>query len=1091
MSADLPSDPGPPPPGGDTTAVSAGVTIPDYQLLQHIGDGAFGEVCLAQSIATGRYRAVKIVRRNRLPDQRSYEIEFAGLKTFEEVSREHLGFIDILHISRHDEAGYFYYVMDLADDVEAGQQINADTYRAKTLATELAKHGRLPVSESIRIGLALAEALAELHEHGLVHQDIKPSNIVFVRGSPRLADIGLVAEASRSPHSVVMGTPAYMDAQVHGTTRGDLYSLGKILYVMASGRPAKDWPAWPTDPIPADELDDFRELDRIFRRACHSEVAARYANAEQIREALWPLRISASIRRLQAMARLFATFKRFAGVGLLLMALAALAGYQWKLRQRQIEDLHTRQVGSFVAYGTRAVDEQDLLGSLPWFAEALRLDQNNPANVATHRLRLASVLQNAPALVQMRFVERGIGYAAFAGQENQLLAPSPDGRWGILDLIGGHSIYPATFGTTNWNELPSISLTAGLALTSGDPTNAVRLWKLGTGEELPPFIYGTNLSSAVISPDGQWAAAAVEQSGILKSVLLWNVPTRQPGWVSHQHSKGILNLSFSHDGKRLTSAGEDGLVCVYETAAGRCLLRLDKHTNWVYYATFSPDDTLIATASFDRSVRVWNSLTGNESAPPIWHRDGVYSVEFSTEGSRLVTACLDFTVRVWEREKPTGRPVLSQLLRHDAKPVYAGFSPQGRHIVTATHDGTIRVWHLRPETSGKILPAKALSSDGRHYVQESNGQVQLADARDQLVLRSFPIGTRPFLKALISDRGERVLIVTGALDPSAAKQAEARGWSCRTGQADEFAVSLPVPLPELVLSPNGKRLAVLDIKTHHLAVWDLAAGRQLFQTEERVRHVAFDPLGQKLALALPGIHGVVIQHLDKGIQQRTAPLRHSLPVGSMMWDSQSRYLLTACWDYSFAADAARLWDTSTGKQASPALNHKDGVRFASFSPGDKKIVSCGEDFVAILWEPRSGRQLAPPLVHKHQVVHAAFSKDGRWLATACRDGTARVWDTETGEPITPPLPHGDELDYVQFLDGTSQLCARNTNGVYRVWRLSPDPRSVEHLAQIAEVLSSQCGNPGEIMRAATKRELSASWNKLRSLYPDDLGPEAR
>jgi len=99
--------------------LATAVTITDYVLIRMIGGGAFGEVWLAQSRATGRYRAVKIVYKERVPTAHSYETEFAGLKRFEEISRESLGFVDILHISRHDEAGYFYYVMELADDLEA------------------------------------------------------------------------------------------------------------------------------------------------------------------------------------------------------------------------------------------------------------------------------------------------------------------------------------------------------------------------------------------------------------------------------------------------------------------------------------------------------------------------------------------------------------------------------------------------------------------------------------------------------------------------------------------------------------------------------------------------------------------------------------------------------------------------------------------------------------------------------------------------------------------------------------------------------------------------------------------------------------
>src|SRR6185503_17569888 len=85
-----------------------------------------------------------------------------------------------------------HYIMEVADDVQSGEQIDPERYRPRTLASELKNRGRLPVQECQRIGLALSAALGHLHECGLVHRDIKPSNIIFVRGVPKLADIGLV-----------------------------------------------------------------------------------------------------------------------------------------------------------------------------------------------------------------------------------------------------------------------------------------------------------------------------------------------------------------------------------------------------------------------------------------------------------------------------------------------------------------------------------------------------------------------------------------------------------------------------------------------------------------------------------------------------------------------------------------------------------------------------------------------------------------------------------------------------------------------------------------------------------------------------------
>jgi hypothetical protein len=91
-------------------------SVPDYDLLRRIGGGAYGEVWLARSKATGALRAAKIVWRRTFEDERPYRREFEGIQRFEQISREHPSQLALFHIGRNDPEGYFYYVMELADD---------------------------------------------------------------------------------------------------------------------------------------------------------------------------------------------------------------------------------------------------------------------------------------------------------------------------------------------------------------------------------------------------------------------------------------------------------------------------------------------------------------------------------------------------------------------------------------------------------------------------------------------------------------------------------------------------------------------------------------------------------------------------------------------------------------------------------------------------------------------------------------------------------------------------------------------------------------------------------------------------------------
>lgn len=367
MSADLPALPhdlsrvagskegsAPPPP-----------RIPDHELLRCIGKGSYGEVWLARNVM-GTYRAVKIVHRRNFEDDRPYEREFEGIQRFEPISRSHPSQVNILHVGRNDEAGCFYYVMELADQagqaaslssvllnqpkpvagaaavehpspalrassppVQRGERdggkgdsdfplrnphsaINPESYQPRTLRSELQVRGRLPVEECIEIGLSLATALEHLHGHGLVHRDIKPANIIFIHGIPKLADIGLVTNQGDGRSFV--GTEGYLPPEGPGSPQADLYSLGKVLYEMATGHDRMDFPELPTDLGQLPERQRLLEFNELLLKACADKPDNRYQSAAALRADLQYLQDGHSlcVRRAKRRRR-----QVLAGIGVL------------------------------------------------------------------------------------------------------------------------------------------------------------------------------------------------------------------------------------------------------------------------------------------------------------------------------------------------------------------------------------------------------------------------------------------------------------------------------------------------------------------------------------------------------------------------------------------------------------------------------------------------------------------------------------------------------------------------------------------------------------------------------------------------------
>jgi TolB-like protein/Tfp pilus assembly protein PilF len=270
--------------------------IPDFELLRRIGQGSYGEVWLARNIL-GTYRAVKIVDRKAFQDEEAFEREFSGLQQFEPVSREHGGFVAILHVGRNREEGFFYYVMELADNDSNDGRIEPETYVPKTLSNELARCGRLSVEQAAQLGLSLSQALAELHQRGLVHRDVKPSNIIFVKGHAKLADIGLVAQAGEKAR---LGTEGYIPPEGPGKPQADLYSLGMVLYEATTGTDRLDYPALPPDFDTMAQREAFLKLNSIILKACDTDLRKRYQTANEISDDVARLGLGTAMPRVRS-----------------------------------------------------------------------------------------------------------------------------------------------------------------------------------------------------------------------------------------------------------------------------------------------------------------------------------------------------------------------------------------------------------------------------------------------------------------------------------------------------------------------------------------------------------------------------------------------------------------------------------------------------------------------------------------------------------------------------------------------------------------------------------------------------------------------
>ena len=187
--------------------------------------------------------------------------------------------------------------MEVADDRWTGQDIKPESYDPWTLRSHLAQRGRVSIAECLDIGLHLAAALEHIHKNGLIHRDVKPSNIIFINAVPKLADIGLVTnpDAARS----FVGTEGYIAPEGPGSLQADIYSLGKVLYEISTGRDRLDFPELPTVLKDLPDKEAMVQFNEVVLKACEVDPKLRYQTAGEMSGDLWALKSGQSIRNIQ------------------------------------------------------------------------------------------------------------------------------------------------------------------------------------------------------------------------------------------------------------------------------------------------------------------------------------------------------------------------------------------------------------------------------------------------------------------------------------------------------------------------------------------------------------------------------------------------------------------------------------------------------------------------------------------------------------------------------------------------------------------------------------------------------------------------
>ena len=1002
--------------------------VPDHELRRRIGAGSYGDVWLARNVM-GTYRAVKMVYRDTFDHARPFEREFTGIQKFEPVSRLHDGLVDILQVGRNDQAGYFYYVMELADPVglrsasapgggESEKAIRSETktgqsdtqllfarqpefaesYEPQTLASELQWRGRLPFEECLPLFLSLTSALGHLHQHGLIHRDIKPSNIIFVNGVAKLADIGLVVEQGKSDSYV--GTEGYIPPEGPGTKQADLYSLGKLFYEIATGNDRTKFPTLPVDLSNVAASKGLLELNAVFVKACANSTRDRYQSAEEMQADLALLQSGKSVKRMRVIERRLVQATRLGSVVAVLLALALMA-YVYSESQGR-EARHNFQL-----------------------AERQRLRAEGAERDATEKLWSAYLAQ---ARAGRRSARAGQRFESLeAVRQAAAIRPSIDLRNEAIASLALADLRPLPAPLTSRDQKQYSAFDEALErFVRVDTNGAVSVCRVSDGAELmrlPDRISLGNLYSA-FSPNGRFLALYHRGGGL----LAWDLESQKR--ILHlPHDNALLTCAFTPDNQTIVTSYSPDQVVFRDLKSGE--------TNQTFatrvvpeHLALSGDGQKLALCS-DSSSRVEIlDVPSGDSRHELKHPNGVLAVAWSPDARWLATGCLDANVYLWDTETGQRRQVLSGHRGSVAEVLFLG---DEQLLASVSWDGTTRLWDTH---TGRPLVSMAGGASFTKFnprTRRLGGQYREWSQLDlyEVVL---PTAMRTFAEPTTERRGglnfvdfspDERWLVSGASDG-------VRVWNLTEGRP---AAHLPMEMALTVLfTPDGGSLVT--------CAWSGLLRWPMTRPAEDELQLG-PPTAAAPALTRPKIFvraGLIgsntvftTMHLEpiQGYRSGTnfLQLAGSEYTTSIAASADGKWIAAGSWN----RPKVRLWDAQNGKMIRqlPTLDST----LVAFTPDSRWLVSGASDEYCF-WDVATGeRGLRIARARAGNIWGPmAFTRDGKVMVIARSRWLVQLLETASGRELASlEQPEAGAVAWLAFNPSGTQLAV--ASDVVHVWDL--------------------------------------------------------
>jgi WD40 repeat protein len=1077
--------------GGPDSMLPEGSMVGEFRVVRELGRGGMGVVYEAVQEPLGRRVALKV-----LPPQyaKTSHLRERFQREAQAAARlHHTNIVPVFAVGTHE--GVAYYAMQLIE----GRPL--DQFRPAAGAAGRSSDMALSPQQVAAVGMQVADALEYVHQHGIIHRDVKPGNLLLdAAGVVWVTDFGLAQVAGNDKLTEagdLVGTLRYLAPERFAgvaDARSDVYSLGVTLYELCTGRPVfagddrarlvrciqEEVPAPPRSLVPDFPLD----LETILMKAVEKEPSRRYpsasAMADDLRRFLEDRPILA--RPLGTLGRVARWCRRkpmlAALTGLVLLAtlitMGTLAGAyavvsdaltvekQAKSEAEQKREearlkaeenfnlarlertLRTRiqqsEARFFFEEAYRKGMEEDVTG-IPALARALEkaADADLPDLERTVRLHLGERMRHAHRLTSYFTIPAPVEVAAISPDATRLVVGDGGADLRVLDAATGKQLGPplAHPGPATF----AVFHRDGKRLAAGTEAGTVHVWSLDARTSTV-IEHGDAVTTMAWDSKGETLFIGGRKRGVTRR----NVATGKPVGRAIRFHVHVETLGLTADDRNMIVVDPLGMVVTFDTETAVMKGQTFSSVTGIKCLTFTSDGSHVAFGADDGVVHLGTLAQGHllNSSPLVTHSPGVRAVSFHPSDGRILVCGQNGLARVSHLKaiRRTQERYFTGLPMSTTSPVVAGaFHPHDGRILTIGHNGEVRWW--------ANVPTLEVGPPLQH--------------QGQIVSIAYGCDGKQLLTA---DMANSIHV-----------------WDAREGKVEGKPFTFGPPKPARLskiyaaFSPERKRV-LAGASALPAEVRDVSTGELIGPSSELrvISAGAFHPDGKRFALGGPG----VVWLCDIKANRPIAPVLACRGSITTIGFSPDGKLLAAGGTFRRVC----LWDVETQTPIGEGLPHTGQISCIAFSPDGKTLAIGGYDDTVRLWDvdktgPR-GRAWKLPA----GIGDLAFSPDGGKLLLTSVD-TFSEWEAATGKQLGPAIYHDNVVTAACYRPDGKVLAAGGHDKTVRQWQAT---QSIQGEANRV-VLWTQVATGTELDDQNQLRTLDATtWNERRRRLESLGGP---